>query len=498
MTAVVQTARTRTILQYAIIALLVAVIALQISHVWHARDPAGRYTSMSRDFGDFYCAGATRNAGGDPYLLQPFDACGTKGPRYRPVYVDAHRAPAPIPGYDVALFRVFALLPFGTAAFAWLGVSILALLCAVVFGARLSRLPPLIVFAALVLPCFRFSLEWGQLLPIAIGALAVAAYCVSLRRYALAGVAASLTLIEPHLGLPVCLAMFLLLPRCRPAVAASCVVLALASIATLGLATNLDYVRDVVPLQIAAEVPSNNQMSLTWLLYWLGVSQSVAIKLGMLSYYVTLAAGIWLARRCARAFDAPELSILVPPAIAVIGGPFIHSVQTTIAILPALYFAGRIPEQARFAWAALFCFALDWYSLNYFTAPWSAVRLESVVVLVVLATYALRARPVGQRIALGAASVVAYLALSTALLHVPESGIRLADSPAAYAASLGSRARYSVAEWGVSVRERPATKVSSTSTLFLKVPFWFGIAFVAAAVLGAARRRERQLLAARA
>lgn len=476
-------------LQYAVVLVFVGIIASQVVHAWHTRDKAGRYATVSRDFADFYCAGATRNAGQSPYLLRPFDACGTKGPRYQPVSVEAHRAPAPIPGYDVALFRVFAMLPFATAAVAWLLISIIALLTVVALIARLSHLPPIIVFVALALPCFRITLEWGQLMPVAMASLALAAFCVQTRRFTFAGIAVTSALIEPHLGLPACLAMFIFLPRARLATATACAMLALVSVVTLGIAANIEYVRMVVPLQIAAEAPSSNQMSLTWILYWIGVSQSLAIKLGILSYYVTVAAGLWLAQRCARAFDAPELIVLVPPAIAVIGGPFIHSVQTTVAILPALYFAGRIPRYAGYAWTAILSFALDWYSLNYFTAPWSLVRIESITVMIVLIAYALRFQPARSRVVWTAAGVLTYVTLSTALLRVPDMGVRKADLPAEYAASLGDRARYSVAEWGVSVRERPATNVSSTRTFFAKLPFWFGLTFETAAIVGVARRR---------
>jgi len=484
--------------QYVVVLLFVGIIALQVVHSWRARDDAGRYASMSRDFADFYCAGATRNAGQNPYLSKPFDTCGTKSSRYRPVYVDAHRAPAPIPGYDVALFRALAMLPFSAAASVWLVISIGALLTVVVVGARLSGLPPAIVFASLALPCFRITLEWGQLVPVAMGSLALAAYCVQTRRYTLAGIAVAATLIEPHLGLPACLAMFVWLPRTRIAVAGAGALLALVSLGTLGVSANFEYFREIVPLQIAAEAPASNQMSLTWILYWMGVSQTLAIKLGVFSYYVAVAAGVWLAGRCARAAKAPELIVLVPPAIAVIGGPFIHSVQTGVAILPALYFAGRVPRYAGYAWAAIVSFGLEWYSLNYFTSPWSLVRLESIAILIVVAAYALRSRPLAARAAATSAAVVLYIVLSTALLHVPMLGVRMADPPAQYEASIGDRIRYSVGEWGVSVRQRPATNVSSTRTFFVKLPFWLGLGFLTVAIVRTSRRRDLGRLLTRA
>jgi hypothetical protein len=97
-----------------------------------------------------------------------------------------------------------------------------------------------------------------------------------------------------------------------------------------------------------SEVSNEEQYSLTYLAHLAGLGEHAASLLGTLSYVVMLAAGIVAGRLAAARTGAPALLLLVPPAFAVFGGPFIHVQQLAIAIPAALVLSsGRLPG-ARF------------------------------------------------------------------------------------------------------------------------------------------------------
>lgn len=64
----------------------------------------------------------------------------------------------------------------------------------------------LVVF--LIIEGYR-SITYGQLLPIMIVALCLSAYYLQSGRWTAAAAAASFSMMEPHIGLPACIAMFL-------------------------------------------------------------------------------------------------------------------------------------------------------------------------------------------------------------------------------------------------------------------------------------------------
>src|SRR5271154_1873477 len=203
-------------IHYAIIAAFTLLIVLQVLQSWKdPADPHLRAANVARDFKAFYCAGATTNAGQNPYLVAPFQRCGSPEQAPPPSFARTGVWPAPLPGYDVAFFRLFALLPYHLAALFWLTLSIAALSLAALTIAHLSRVAPLAVFAAFAMPLYYRNLEWGQLPPIVVAALAIAAYALRRKAYRLAGMACLAAMLEPHLGAPVCLAVFLWAPRTR-------------------------------------------------------------------------------------------------------------------------------------------------------------------------------------------------------------------------------------------------------------------------------------------
>ena len=117
----------------------------------------------------------------------------------------------------------------------WYGALLSALIVSAWCLVRLTSLPSYVVLAALAIPFAYVNFVFAQLPPVAVAALCIAAYLLSERRFVAAGIAAACSMLEPHIGLPACVAVFLFVPASRLALAAGAGVLALASVATLGL-----------------------------------------------------------------------------------------------------------------------------------------------------------------------------------------------------------------------------------------------------------------------
>jgi hypothetical protein len=95
------------------------------------------------DFRAFYCAGSAVRAHADPYREHPLDECER---RVRAPALSTLRSgvavPAPFPGYVLALFALFATLPFAAALALWMAVMAAAVATAVVLLARVTATPP--------------------------------------------------------------------------------------------------------------------------------------------------------------------------------------------------------------------------------------------------------------------------------------------------------------------------------------------------------------------
>ena len=86
-------------------------------------------------------------------------------------------------------------------------LTIAAAVAASIWGLALVTAPPDVAAFALLLPAGYVLLNAGQVVPFALVALVFCGVALARRRDRLAGLFAALTLIEPHLGLPVCVAM---------------------------------------------------------------------------------------------------------------------------------------------------------------------------------------------------------------------------------------------------------------------------------------------------
>jgi hypothetical protein len=293
------------------------------------------------DFVAFYCGAKVLPA--DPYLLEPLHTCeqtafrDATGLNAEPYIV----VPAPLPPYALALLEPIGALPFPFARAVWLTTSFVLSAVVVLVLHRLSGMRPALlaagVFVGLTLP----AAIVGQIVPFGVAALCVAVFAVEQKRYAVAAVFAALTLIEPHLGLPVCLSLAILLPRARLPLLIACSVLLALSL-SLGIDRNVEYFTRVLPAHARTEADAFMwQYSLTSALMQVGASMRSALALGTLSYALMVAFAIVVARKQIASLGEGGI-LAIPAAFALLGGSFVHLHQMAFALpLVALLYPQR-------------------------------------------------------------------------------------------------------------------------------------------------------------
>ncbi|HMD01685.1 MAG TPA: glycosyltransferase family 87 protein [Candidatus Baltobacteraceae bacterium] len=324
------------------------------------------YTPVTNpiDFLAFYCVGRVGTSA-DPYLAEPLRSCEAAALATSNLHIVPNLVvPGPLPPYAIAALTPLAQLPFRAASMLWLLVMLASAALTAVLLRRLTGLSPLLLLLPILLADAFASLVIGQFVPLVVCILCAAALALRSGRAALASVLAAGTLFEPHVGLPLCLALFLWQPATRRTLALCAAFLVLLSLAYGGVAENLEYVARVVPAQARAEGLSfNGQYSLSALLAQFGVAENLALELGALSYLLTAGLGVALAGRLARALGDVSLVAFTPPAFALIGGAYVHIHQMAFALpLAFTLFAKRTPWRPLLA-VALFCLAIPWQSL---------------------------------------------------------------------------------------------------------------------------------------
>jgi Glycosyltransferase family 87 len=292
------------------------------------------------DFPDFYCAGAALDRKASPYTYEPLHACEHRvndGSTFRGRVFAANSGlavPAPQPAYDFLPFMALARLPFPLAR----AIDAVAIVSAVALcAAALSGLgvPLSLAAAALLLSAAYTGLNTGQIVPFSLAALALCGLALARRRYALAGILAVATAIEPAAGLGVSIAMLAFVPRARYALVVTAGAFTLAAFVLLGAKGVTAYFAGVLPAHAASELHFPFQYSLTYLAAYAGLPSATARAIGALSYVLLLGIGLWLAPRISRALARPELLVFIPALCAVVAGPFLHQEELCFA-LPAL------------------------------------------------------------------------------------------------------------------------------------------------------------------
>ncbi len=415
------------------------------------------------DFRAFYCGGTAVLHGSDPYAAVPLLGCERSPQPFGLHTVHAGvDLPAPFPGYALSLFTVMALLPYPPAAALWLVVLLTAAAAACVFLARLcgrSAVAPFVLLA----PGFSIAvIPYGELAPITVAALAGGALALRHKRLWGAIGALAVAALLPHIALPVFLSLFIWLKTARTRIVLLGIGLLALDLAIGGPRLALSYFTRVLPNHAVSEIGYITQYSMTWIAQGLGAPDRLALLMGDLSYVVMVVFGVWLAGMLMQRFEDPAFLLLIPPACAVFGGPFVHYSEITLALPASLLLYSHCSGRARTCAAvSLVCIALPWEWIM--TQPTLAVPIVAATVAIVAATLDATLR-VSLRAGLGAAlfcaicmSLAAYYGPQTAP-HVGSMTMDPSLAEASWAKFVGAHASSSGFVWW-----------------FAKLPTWFGL-----------------------
>jgi hypothetical protein len=447
-------------------AVVAALILATLNFVHFApRDSALRPPALNFDFRAFYCAGFVADHGADPYRAEPLRTCERRVGDQYPVASNVV-LPAPLPGYVIALFGVLARVPFAVAGWLW-SLLLLAAVAATVIALRaVTGLPLAAIVAAVGIADGWATIVLGQPVPLVVAGVALCGWSLERKRFVGASLAAALTLLEPHVGVPVCVATFLFVPQTR-ALLGACVALAFAgSIAALGTQASIEYITRVLPAQVAAEAAAQEQYSLTYLLHRLGASDADAVAAGNLSYALVVFFGLALTRRLARETRQSAFVPFIPAAAAIFGGPYVHLHQIALATPAALLCVARAPAHRRgFVWAVVLL-AIPW---GRFLDLRSALLFVGVACAVLV--WQLDGPSLGKTIATALASMAfVYAALIAA-------GQRSFDDAAL--AGFGDPTLLASSIWAAFIRAIDYPLRTDVTFLLMKIPTYLGLGLLA-------------------
>jgi hypothetical protein len=432
------------------------------------------------DFRVVYCGErAVLREHADPYRVEPLRSCehdaGLEGGE--PAW---SVTPYPLPGYAAAAFAPLAFLPYRSAREAWIALLVLS------FGLAAAAIATILeasAFAAglVFAPTLGLlNLEYGEPVLVSVAAFCLAALALHARRPKLAAVAAALSLVEPHVGLPAALGVYAFAPGARRTLVVAVAILAALGLLTLGLATNLEYARGFLPAQARAELPAADQFSLSRLLYQFGVAPGTALLVGSVSYVCTTLAGLWFARVFVARSGTRAAYVLLPVATAMLGGPFIHDVQIAAAVPAALLLA----ERSWAARAAVALLALDW------TAPLKECIVPAFAAAAGTSAVVLRDASPLQRAAYAGGAVAVVLALAVALPFSPQPPSRAAPLGAVKPGAIVASELSSI-PWGLRIAANPSWSESGLRTAIVKIPIWTGLLLLPLSLLRASPQRRR-------
>lgn len=446
----------------AALALVVAAVACYTPVVAHQR-------FAMDDFKAFYCAGRVLLAHENPYDATPIASCEAM-PAKPPLFVaqPGFVLPAPLPGYAVALFAALAWMPFEPAVVVWLLLSIVATIASVFLLSRLGVGDAWIVLVALAVILVAISLPVGELPPLALLGIALAAWGVQRQRPALLACGVALAMLEPQAGIAVAIAALALWNRSAIAAGVALGALAVISLLALGTHENIAYLRDVLPAHVRAELPAYFQYSLSWALAGLGVPAGVALLAGRL-WWIAMLIVTFLFARTAYARAHPECAILAGPAFALVGGPFLHLDHVALAVPAALWLASRrgsVPNVA-----AVLSLALPLFQVFLATAT---LALLPFIAFWLGADYG---RSLRNGLIATAGAIAVTFAVGEALLRtgfgftraiVPVQSAAIAQAPwTQFVAS-----HYVMSTWAI---------------WLMKAPIWFGLVATAAGLIAISR-----------
>jgi hypothetical protein len=343
---------------------------------------------FARDFEAYYAAGATWNAGGDPWSRDVW-----RVERTIPG-VDATRdelLPFVGPAASLPLWSLLAQLPFAAARTVWVAVLAFALATLALSALLLAGVRPgigealcAIAFAALCGPAIS-ALALGQVALLAAAAVALALLALE-RRSPWAIVAACVAALQPNLALPLATR----LTAKRPAlllVAAAALFLAVTLAIGGGIGGLAGYLQRL-GVHGAGERFIVIQYALPAIASAFHLAPARALILGDAIAVLTIAAGAIVAFRL-RA--QPRYVALAGIALLPIAVPFFHEHDFTLELIPAIVLAFDADVRARaFAGIATMCTLVDW--LGVAQRPQSAAQTAALAVALACVFCALQRR----------------------------------------------------------------------------------------------------------
>ena len=319
-----------------------------------------------------------------------------------------------MPPYALAPFVVLSRLPFALAAALWTLVLLASVVVAIVAMQRATGAAWPGLIAAFALGDGYSSLALGQVAPVAVAAIALATLFAERRRDVAAALAAAVATIEPHVGVPACLALFVWKPAARVPLVLAGLVCAGLSLVLAGQAGALEYVRAVVPAHALSELANEKQLSLAYLLHRLGAGDANALLAGSLSYAAMLALGVAGGGILAKRFASPGLVAALPPALVLVGGPFVHMAQIPAALPAAILLGLRVPRVRPLLAAATALIAIPWVQFSTLGTLFGLLAAFAVALLL----YDLfDASPLAAIVS--AVATLAYVALLLGLVVMP-------------------------------------------------------------------------------
>jgi len=455
----------RRFLEYASVAV---VIILMAGFFAHGRlHPLSNYEQ--RVTTTFYCAGQVVNQHKDPYLTEPLRACEN---HYNLARKFPWVEPSPLPGYGLAVFGLLARLPFDIAKPLWFYLLIASVVVTAVILAKLIKVPVLLTLLCLALVDGYLNLSLGEPPPFAVLFLVFAAALGANKRYIPAAMCASLAMFEPHLALPACTAMFLWWSRTRVPFIITGLIFAGVSIVAIGLPANIEYLRAVLPVQALSEIAANDQYSLTRIVHLLGFSDKIALLAGSISYFCMFVIGILIAKRVAEVLLQPALVVLLPSALALLGGTFVHDVEMGAAIPAVLILA----TSTRFAlWlrvGMVLALVIPWDNVNYYIQ----IGVLEVGAIIAGILIVVRNKPLNYRLVALCVGVVGSLAFAFILGKVPHTIV--GPPPTITTMAIGPNDLVS-ANWAANVSRDVNYSTPHLNDVVGKSPTWLGLLMIA-------------------
>ena len=316
------------------------------------------------DFRAFYCAGASVNHGIDPYRLEFLQKCeGNYG-----------TIPAPLPGYDLFLSSLLAHLPYSFAVVIDLALLTVAYGLTIFLLHKTTGVSLFIIGTVLYLSSFMLGIQSGQIVSFVLLFLSFAMYFVQKECYWLSGLFLLGTLIEPHLGIGCVIASFLFLDRTRFVLGFGLFGLLALSFFTIGKDVSIEYIISVLPKHAMSEIHQNGQLSLTHILFLLGWDDRTSLFFGSVSYIFMLFFGISVSSWLFKKTGDRTFILVIPIAMSVIAGSYIHVIQMAVAIPAILLFYKYSKNEVSF---------LSGLSLVLLAIPWEEIHvLNNQVILV--------------------------------------------------------------------------------------------------------------------